>query len=195
VPLAFDSFRKICEAQVGALRQELTLAGHLPDVVRDALYAQCALLDEIALTRLTGADRETWEREPLQIREFRTNDAGEQLVSVIERRLAEPKPKVMLLVLLNAVLGLGFHGKFAINGTQARARLMRAVDQRLGQSIDRNTSGPMLVTRGAARPGIARFSLGARSPFVAVMIGCIVAGVAYLAIERWFAASIASVMR
>jgi type VI secretion system protein ImpK len=185
-PLSYNAFRKICEAQVGALQRELTSAGHLPDVVRDALYAQCALLDEAALTRLSGIDREAWEREPLQIREFNTNDAGEHLISVIERRLAEPQPKLVLLMLLNAVLGLGFHGKFALNGTEARAKLMRAVDERLGQVIDRDISGPVLLAGGSARRALRAFS-----PVSLTVIGCIVAGMVYLAIERWFAASIA----
>jgi type VI secretion system protein ImpK len=69
--ITFASFQAKCVAQVDALGRELRAAGHLPDVVRDATYAQCALLDETALAYLKGAERDAWEREPLQVREFK----------------------------------------------------------------------------------------------------------------------------
>src|ERR1700735_4273458 len=87
--ITFASFREKCVAQVKALARELRAAGHLPDVVRDATYAQCALLDETALVRLKGAERDAWEREPLQIKEFQTNDAGDELIAKIHQRLAD----------------------------------------------------------------------------------------------------------
>jgi type VI secretion system protein ImpK len=105
------SFRETCVAQVDALRRELIIAGHPSDVVADAIYAQCALLDETALVQLKGHKRDAWEREPLQVREFNTNDAGDELIARIRRRLQESRPKLALLSIFNAVLGLGFTGK------------------------------------------------------------------------------------
>jgi type VI secretion system protein ImpK len=85
--LSFVSFREKCVAQVDALGRELRAAGHLPDVVRDATYAQCALLDETALAHLKGPERDAWEREPLQVQEFKSNDAGYELIDKISSGL------------------------------------------------------------------------------------------------------------
>jgi type VI secretion system protein ImpK len=186
-PVDVAEFRQKCDEQHEALRRELTSAGHLPDVVRDALYAQCALLDEAALGRLEGADRDGWEHEPLQVRKFQSNDAGVELISLIERRLAEPKPRVMLLCLFSAVLGLGFKGRFTLNGTDARMALMRDLDQRLGHGIDRDTTGTVVVS-----PNPARARIGALSPLGVIVAGCVVSGLVYLALGQWLGASIAS---
>jgi type VI secretion system protein ImpK len=182
--IGFVTFRDTCVAQVEALRRELTAAGHLPDVVADATYAQCALLDEAALVRLKGHERDAWEREPLQVREFNTNDAGDELIAKINRRLQEPRPKLALLSIFNAVLGLGFTGKFALNGADARIELMRALDQRIGQSHD--TSGTVLLTNNTT----SRWRMN-MSPLGWVIAGVVVSGLVYLALSQWLAASIA----
>jgi type VI secretion system protein ImpK len=188
-PISFAPFRGKCQAQVEALRRELASAGHSPDVIRDATYAQCALLDEAALLRLKGADRDAWETEPLQIKEFHTNDAGNELIGLIRRRLAEPRPKLVLLTLFSAVLGLGFKGKFAINGADGRLELMRALDQETGQSAPKDTSGTVLLTQGVVRQWNA---LNARmSSLGCVVLGVVIAGLVYLWLSQWLAASIA----
>lgn len=180
----FADFRKTCLEQVDALRVELTAAGHPSDVVADATYAQCALLDETALAHLKGHEREAWEREPLQVRVFNTNDAGDELIARISRRLQEPAPKLALLSIFNAVLGLGFTGKFALNGADARIELMRALDQRIGQSHD--TSGTVLLTN--TEPLRWRMNM---SPLGWVIASIVAAALVYLALDQWLAASIA----
>src|SRR5471032_1102900 len=67
---SFEEFRKKCTQQVERLRAEMTSAGHPPDVIDDAAYAQCALLDEVALSSLNGPHRDAWEDAPLQLSEF-----------------------------------------------------------------------------------------------------------------------------
>jgi type VI secretion system protein ImpK len=186
--ITFASFRAKCVTQVEALARELRAAGHLPDVVRDATYAQCALLDETALVRLKGAERDAWEREPLQIKEFQTNDAGDELIAKIQQRLADPRPKVALLSLFNAVLGLGFKGKFALQGADARIELMRALDQRIAQVADRDTSGTVLLTQDAS----TRWNRNV-SPLGWVVASVVVAGLVYLGLSQWLTASIARV--
>ncbi len=186
--ITFASFREKCLAHGDALRRELRAAGHLPDVVRDATYAQCALLDETALAHLKGAERDAWEREPLQVREFKSNDAGYELIDKVQQRLAEPRPKLALLSLYNAVLGLGFKGKFALSGADARLELMRALDQRIGQAGSVDTSGTVLLARDASR----RLRMNA-SPLGWVIGAVLVAGLVYLALGQWLTASIARI--
>jgi len=186
--LSFVSFRAKCVAQVDALGRELRAAGHLPDVIRDATYAQCALLDETALAHLTGPERDAWEREPLQVQEFKSNDAGYELIDKIQQRLAEPRPKLALLHMFNTVLGLGFKGKFAMSGADARLELMRALDQRIGQAGSVDTSGTVVLTQDGSRSWSANVS-----PLGWVIGAVLVAGLVYLALGQWLTASIARI--
>lgn len=117
--LGFETFRAKCLEQVARLREEFSALDQPTDVVEDAAYAQCALLDEVALGRLQGADRDAWEREHLQVQRFQSHNAGEALIVRIERRLAEPQPVLPLLAVFHAVLGLGFQGRYALEGASA----------------------------------------------------------------------------
>ncbi|PRY06555.1 DotU/TssL family secretion system protein [Paraburkholderia sp. BL25I1N1] len=185
-PQSFTTFRDTCKQQVRALRQQLTAAGHPSDVVEDAVYAQCALLDEKALSNLKGNDRDAWEREPLQVDEFQSHDAGDELIRRIERRLAQPQPVLPLLAIFGAVLDLGFVGKFALVGHDARTALMRAISERLCRDPD--TSSVLVVKPEGVRRWNVRLS-----PLMWVAISSIVAGIAYLALDQWLNASIARI--
>jgi type VI secretion system protein ImpK len=154
-------------------------------VIDDAIYAQCALLDEAALGTLTSADRDAWETEPLQVGQFNSHDAGQELITRIERRLAEPQPVLPLLALFNTVLGLGFKGKFALHSGDARTTLMQAVDERLGRASERDTCGPVVVTRGRGRPWFKDLS-----PLGWVATTLVVGAFAYVGIDRWLTASL-----
>lgn len=182
----FAEFREKCRQQIERLRTELLSSGHPPDVIEDATYAQCALLDETALSNLKGRDRDAWEQEPLQVSEFQSHDAGAELIARIERRLAQPQPVLPLLAIFMAVLDLGFKGRFALEGPGAREALMRAIDERLGREHD--TSGPVIV-----RAGVARRWVGRLSPFAWVLVAGSVAVAVYLVLDQWLTASIAQI--
>jgi type VI secretion system protein ImpK len=189
VPVAFDTFRLKCRDQIELLRTELTAAGHPRDTVEDAAYAQCALLDEVALKKLKGADRDAWERLPLQVSEFQSLDAGEELIARIERRIAEPQPPLPLLAIFAAVLALGFQGKFALDGPDAPAALTRALNERLGRYGDNgDASSPIL-----AAPRNRRRWFGHLSPLTSVIIAWVAAGVVYIALYQWLITSIAGI--
>ncbi|MEM5310270.1 DotU/TssL family secretion system protein [Paraburkholderia sp. JHI869] len=186
-PPSLNKLRTDSDAQVVSLREQLQRRGHPKDVIDDALYAQCALLDEAALNGLKGNERDAWEREPLQVRVFGRNDAGEELLRRIGQRLRESRPVLPLLRIFAAVLALGFKGRFAVNEAEARTKLIRAIDDRLERAIvgtlpDR--SGPVVVNPSRRR----RRSL---SPLAWVCITAIAAGLIWLAIDRWLLSSIA----
>jgi type VI secretion system protein ImpK len=186
-PPALEDLRGQCDTQIAGLRDELQRHGHARDVIDDALYAQCALLDEAALGGLGAAARDAWEREPLQVRVFGRNDAGEELLRRIGQRLREPKPVVALLGIFAAVLALGFKGRFAVGESEARTKLIQAIDERLDRAIGNaapDRSGPVVVnpSRRRRRP---------LSPLAWVLAACIAAGLVWLAIDRWLLASIA----
>lgn len=186
-PPPLQKLREQCDKQVVSLREEMLQQGQPHDVIDDAVYAQCALLDETALRQLSGTDRDTWEREPLQLSVFGRNDAGEELLRRIGQRLREPKPVVPLLGIFSAVLALGFRGRFAAGEAEARTKLIDAIDERLERAVGGVTpdrSGPVVVNPSRARRGRL-------SPLAWVLIACIAAGLAWLAIDRWLLASIA----
>lgn len=185
-PTRFEAFRAKCVEQVSRLREEFLEAGQPADVVEDAIYAQCALLDEVALGRLPGEDRGAWEREPLQVREFQSHDAGEALIARIERRLGEARPVLPLLAVFHAVLGLGFQGRFALEGAGARVALMHAIDERLDRAGWLKSDGPVLVADGKAR----RWR-GHLTSLAWVVSACAVTGLVYLALDRWLVTAIA----
>lgn len=190
-PNSPKGLRERCDAQIVRLREELQQRGLPRDVIDDALYAQCALLDEAALNGLRGEARHAWEREPLQVRTFGRNDAGEELLRRIGLRLREAKPVLPLLAIFAAVLRLGFMGRFAATGDGAREKLVSEIDERLtraaGDRTDRNVPGassPIVVNRSRRR----RRPL---SPLAWVLIASIAAGLVWLAIDRWLLSVIA----
>jgi type VI secretion system protein ImpK len=186
-----DALRRQCDTQLAALKEELQRRGQPRDVIDDALYAQCALLDEAALKGLQGEARDAWEREPLQVRTFGRNDAGEELIRRIGQRLREAKPVLPLLRIFAAVLRLGFTGGLVGNGGDARAKLVGEIDERLtrasGDRANSNASGtssPIVVnpSRRRRRP---------LSPLAWVLIACIAAGLGWFAIDQWLLSAIA----
>jgi type VI secretion system protein ImpK len=185
-PPSVDVLRRQCDVQVAGLREELQRCGQPHDVIDDALYAQCALLDEVALKGLHGDARDEWEREPLQVRTFGRNDAGEELLRRIGQRLREVKPVLPLLGIFAAVLRLGFMGRFAVDGDDARAKLVSEIDERLarGAGDKPDDTSPIVVnpSRGRRRP---------LSPLAWVLIACIASGLVWFAIDRWLLVSIA----
>ncbi|WP_322032664.1 DotU/TssL family secretion system protein [Paraburkholderia sp. J76] len=190
-PPSLHMLRGECDDQVIRLREELLRRGQPNDVIDDALYAQCALLDEAALRGLRGEARDDWEREPLQVGVFGRNDAGEELLRRIGQRLREPRPVLPLLAIFAAVLKLGFTGRFAVNEAEARTKLIRAIDGRLERAVGGvmpDRSGPVVVTPSRGRRRLL-------SPLAWVAIACIAAGLAWFAIDRWLLSSIAAMGR
>ncbi|CAM2172432.1 type VI secretion system protein ImpK [Paraburkholderia sacchari] len=186
-PPSPDELRNDSTSQVAGLREELQQRGHPRDVIDDALYAQCALIDEAALAGLVGAARDAWEREPLQVRVFGRNDAGEELVRRIGERLREARPVLPLLGIFGAVLELGFKGRFALNEVEARTKLIHKIDEHLAHATGRVTpdqSGPVVMNPSRAR----RRTL---SPLIWVLMGCVAASLIWLTIDRWLLSSIA----
>lgn len=181
----FAAFRTQCLDQVKRLQDEIRASGQPADVVEDAAYAQCALLDEVALNRLQGDGRDAWECQPLQVDQFASHDAGEALIARIERRLAEPQPVLPLLAVFQAILGLGFQGRYALDGAKARSALMRAIDERLHRAGVHPADGPVLVA--GIKPHRRLMDLSALGWLAISVVG---AGLVYLALDRWLALAI-----
>ncbi|MEX2950122.1 DotU family type IV/VI secretion system protein [Serratia fonticola] len=91
------------------------------------IHAQCPLLDETVLTRLSPGKHGkgstlhiAWHALPLQARFFSTLDAGNQVVERIKALLHEPAPDRGVLTYYQRVLGLGFHRRFSESSPESQ---------------------------------------------------------------------------
>lgn len=121
-------FRDHCRQVILNFSDALVRRGYPEDVRREALIAQCGLLDETALRHLPPESRSSWELKPLQVERFKMYDAGEQVIDRIEARLRETSPHVDLLECYSAILGMGFVGRYAREGEAKRAELTAALN-------------------------------------------------------------------
>ncbi|BBU32122.1 type VI secretion protein ImpK (plasmid) [Burkholderia sp. THE68] len=183
-----EDLRDQCEAQIKALKAELTARGWPHDAIEDALYAQCALLDETALRDLQGRPRDEWERQPLQLTQFDTNNAGEELVKRIEKRLHETQPLRPLLAIFGAALDLGFTGRLALESGDAKAKLREAIDTRLGVTRSPHDDASIVVKTAVARPWTRRIS-----PLACIGLACVAVGLVWFGTNRWLDASVARI--
>nr|WP_246282335.1 DotU/TssL family secretion system protein [Paraburkholderia caffeinitolerans] len=125
------AFRNRCRQLMGNFSDSLTRRGYPEDVRREAMLAQCGLLDETALRELGEEARSGWGLKPLQVEQFKLHDAGERVIDCIEARLREASPDVDLLECYSAILGMGFMGRYARDGDAKRAELVAALNARL----------------------------------------------------------------
>lgn len=188
----FSVFRQTCEAQLERLRTELEEAGQPRDMIDDALYAQCALLDEAVLRCLKNKHRDDWELQPLQVTQFNSHDAGEELVRRMQARLQAPQANMTLLLIFHTVLLLGFQGKFAVQGEIERFALMNALAERLegNQKSTLEDRSTVVVTAGASRRWWPTLS-----PLAWVMLAALLAALLYGGLQHWLSVSISALMR
>ncbi|SAL04608.1 ompA family protein [Caballeronia calidae] len=187
---SIDSLRDECKGQIARLKEELRARRLSSDEIDDAVYAQCALLDEAALRCLEGAARDEWEQKPLQLEAFHTNEAGEELIRRMEQRLRERRPAQSLFAIFAAVLDLGFKGRFALDGDDARMRLKRAIDERLGTSQDANDDGSVVIEAAVRLPWMRRIS-----PLAGIALACAMIGMVWFGIDSWLDASVAHMVQ
>ncbi|CAN7384407.1 DotU family type IV/VI secretion system protein [Trinickia sp. LjRoot230] len=179
--LSFETMRQRCHEQVDRLRADLKASGQANDVIQDAVYAQCALLDEAALSYLEPHDREAWEREPLQVSEFGSHDAGEALITRMRLRLHQSEAEPMLLAIFHAVLALGFEGRFALEGQNVRALMIQALGERLG--VPDAPKNGMVLPPGVQRRWFAHLSLP-----VCTLLAIVTAGALWALLDQWLGA-------
>jgi type VI secretion system protein ImpK len=120
-----------CLTQVEKVRETLKAANVDEESIDHISYAQCALLDEVVLSRksgetgsnddTTGAQRE-WRAVPLQAHFFGSLRAGEALWDRIAEVLRQPAPLMAVLTCYHRVLSLGFQGMFGAANVNPKQR-------------------------------------------------------------------------
>jgi type VI secretion system protein ImpK len=173
-------FRERCRQLVDQLADALARRDCPEDVKREALLAQCGLLDEVALRYLPGEARSAWETHPMQVERFSIYDAGRRVIDSVEARLHESSPDVELLEYYTAILGMGFMGRTVREGDARRVALIAALDTRL-QALRADVDQPFLTDTAGLRisSGLRRLA-----PWLLVAVACIVAVGVWMAGSR-----------
>lgn len=112
-----------------------------------AKYAFCAAADEIIL-RSSLDLREAWQRQPLQLRVFGDQLAGEHFFQRLDALRARGGAHLAALEVFHLCLLLGFQGRFALDGEDKLGFLTT----RLGEDIVRMRGKPRDFAPHAARP-------------------------------------------
>lgn len=126
-----DKFRGNCRKLIQKFSEALTRHGYPEDVKHEISLAQCGLIDETALRHLPESSRAAWALNPFQVERFKVHDAGEFVINRIEARLRETAPNADLLEGYAAILGMGFKGRYALDGESRLVELMSALNTRL----------------------------------------------------------------
>ena len=170
-------FRLRCEQLIANFSNALERRGYPDDVRREALIAQCGLLDEVALRCLPPESRAAWELKPLQVDLFSLHDAGERVFERLEARMREASLHVDLLECYAAILSLGFIGRYARDGEAKRTALTASLHALLEKLRPVSTR-----TFIAVRPGRRWSDWAYRlSPWVIAGLACVVAVIVWLA--------------
>lgn len=125
---------------VTELKTKLSKENYTGGEIEQISYAQCALLDEVALKYLKGSEREIWEMEPLQVHFFQSYHAGDVLCNRIEELCKDSQPNTKVAEAYLSVLNLGFRGRYVLDEAEAnkwRESLNKIVPD---VPVDANTS-------------------------------------------------------
>jgi type VI secretion system protein ImpK len=173
-------FRERCRQLVDQLADALARRDSPEDVKREALLAQCGLLDEAALRYLPGEDRTAWETHPMQVERFSIYDAGRRVIDNVEARIHESSPDLELLEYYAAILGMGFMGRTVRESDAKRTALVAALDTRL-RALRADVDQPFLVDTAGLRisSGLRRLA-----PWLLVVLACTVAVAVWIAGSR-----------
>jgi type VI secretion system protein ImpK len=144
----FATLRSECKTLVAQFDAALERRNFTVDVRADAIVAQCALLDETALRHLHDNDKANWIAEPLQVERLAHHNAGEYVFERLNARMRDARVNVELLECYAAILGLGFMGRYSLDGETQRDALIAT----LNAQIERlRPAQPALLTEHGGR--------------------------------------------
>jgi type VI secretion system protein ImpK len=182
-------FRERCRQLVDQIADALARRDCPEDIKREALLAQCGLLDEVALRYLQDEARSAWEAHPMQVERFSIYDAGRRVIDSVEARLHDSSRDVELLEYYAAILGMGFMGRTVREGDARRVALIAALDTRL-QALRADVGQAFLIDTAGLRvaSGFRRLA-----PWLLVALACIVAVTVWVAGSRMLDTQLAQI--
>lgn len=184
-----EELSTLCSRQIEFVRQQLEKAGLSARNIDYISHAQCALLDETALTFAQGDAHVKWARETLQTKFFNRHQAGEFLYEDIREVLREPAPDQSVLTAFQRVLLLGFRGRYHEENDAERAHVVAALNAHVAP-LELSHSIPTQLNRGP-RGGLGRWI---QMPWIhALAVGGLLVG-AWLGLDQLLARLVASLL-
>ncbi|QRN55035.1 DotU family type IV/VI secretion system protein [Dyella caseinilytica] len=172
-----EALRERCMSVVTEFELALDALQVPEDVRNELVHAQCALLDEVALSNPSPEDHGEWAAHPLQVERFGNYDAGERVFDKLSERMRQAPPNVEVLQCYAAILGLGFRGRYAREGEAARKALIMSLQSLLAKlqpAVDQS----FIIDK------TRRYTWFRLSPWAATVAACIVAACVYVACNR-----------
>ncbi|TKC88098.1 DotU family type IV/VI secretion system protein [Trinickia terrae] len=182
--------RKHCRQLVHEFDSALEARRVAPAVKDEAVYALCGWLDETALTYLPSESKPEWDAHPLQVERFGNHHAGERIYEQLESRMRETPPNLELLECYAAILGLGFKGRYALDGEGKHAALAASLTELLVRAQPARDRA-FIVERGAASGWSRLYRL---SPWAVAGMALVVAGLVYVVCSHGLDAQLAYVI-
>ena len=130
-PTSTEDFNTRVDQLLGQFDRHARNFAKPPESVHEAKYAICALLDEIILST-DSLIRDSWERQPLQLRLFGEHLAGEGFFDHLDKLRMQPEKNVEALEVYYYSLLLGFQGKYMLEGLEK----LHYLTSQLGQEIN-----------------------------------------------------------
>jgi len=179
---------KRCEKQIEQVQQSLKEAGVSKRSIELISHAQCALLDETALSCAEDDAHTNWASQPLQTRFFGSHQAGEFLYEDMREALGQPAPDVLVLTAFQRVLMLGFKGRYRDVNDPEREQLLAALNARvtplkLKQALSTQSLGHRMNPLH-----------GLRSPLAHVLAGSLLLVGAWWGLDHWLSRLIAALL-
>jgi type VI secretion system protein ImpK len=108
-----DGLRAGLRQSLDAFERAARAAGNGDEVIADASYALCALLDESAASTPWGAG---WAKRGMLSERHAETNGGEKVFERIDKCTADPAANLILLEFFHVCLALGFEGRYRDGG-------------------------------------------------------------------------------
>lgn len=119
-----DTLRSRCAGLIEQLRNKMRDADYDQEIIEEASYAQCGLLDDVTVRYLSDFQKSEWQSASLESHFFSSNNAGDNIFERINQLLLQTNPSLDRIALYDLVLRLGFRGRYASEEEPERQRFI-----------------------------------------------------------------------
>jgi type VI secretion system protein ImpK len=135
--------------------------------IEEASFALVAFLDE-SVMRSRGAAREMWLEKPRQLERFRTNVAGEEFFTRLERLRRERQSRIESLEVCYACLVFGFVGRYGLASPDAVRALLGELETDI--AAVRGTARGPLAPHAVRREELAESAAGGVPMWLSLLV-------------------------
>ena len=138
-----------CLELIAKFDHALEHSGVADDIRHEAVYAQCALIDETVMCHVSENVRLKWCGSPLHFALFQHRNAGERIYESLKARMSEIPPNLDMLECYSTTLNLGFKGHYMNTNDIERLALIKVLDMQIAKL--RSTKPPTPTNNTSSR--------------------------------------------